>query len=118
MIEADPHDQGGAPQVRELRRLDLDGMRVLLRRGQALDFDASAADGFHERLEVAGCCDDLDFLLWKNQPRHREEQCQDKTANQDFLRLVKIDFGIMQCTPLRMSTICETRQSPAIDTRP
>jgi hypothetical protein len=25
-------------------------------------------------------------------------------------------LGIMQCTPLRMSTICVTRQSPTIDT--
>ena len=28
---------------------------------------------------------------------------------------VKMDFGIMQCTPLRMSTTCDTRQSPIIE---
>jgi len=27
----------------------------------------------------------------------------------------KMDFGTMQWTPLRMSTICVTRQSPAIE---
>jgi len=31
----------------------------------------------------------------------------------DFL--VKIDFGIMQWTPLRTSTTCDTRQSAAIE---
>src|SRR5947207_9284112 len=29
---------------------------------------------------------------------------------------VNTDFGIMQCTPLRTSTTCETRQSPTIET--
>jgi len=28
---------------------------------------------------------------------------------------VKTDFGTMQCTPLRMSTTIETRQSPTIE---
>ena len=32
-------------------------------------------------------------------------------------RFANIDFGIMQCTPLRTSTIWETRQSAAIDAR-
>jgi len=27
----------------------------------------------------------------------------------------KIDLGIMQCTPFRISTTCETRQSPTIE---
>ena len=29
---------------------------------------------------------------------------------------VKTGFGIMQCTPLRTSATCETRQSPTIET--
>src|ERR1700675_1601260 len=30
-------------------------------------------------------------------------------------RWMNTDFGIMQCTPLRISTTCVTRQSPTMD---
>ncbi len=39
-----------------------------------------------------------------------------RTARPLAYFLVNTDFGIMQCTPLRTSTTCETRQSPTIDT--
>src|SRR5439155_694178 len=37
-------------------------------------------------------------------------------AGLPFPEPLLIDFGIMQCTPLRTSTICDTRQSPTIET--
>jgi len=39
-----------------------------------------------------------------------------RTARPLTYFFVNTDFGIMQCTPLRTSTTCETRQSPTIET--
>ena len=39
-----------------------------------------------------------------------------RTARTETYFFVKTDFGIMQCTPLRTSTTCETRQSPTMET--
>jgi hypothetical protein len=36
-------------------------------------------------------------------------------SGKNCYRCLKIDLGIMQCTPLRISTTCETRQSPTIE---
>jgi len=41
-----------SPQARELARLELDRVRVLLGRGEAVSFDPPAADGLDQRLEV------------------------------------------------------------------
>jgi hypothetical protein len=37
------------------------------------------------------------------------------SARSTYDFLPKIDFGIMQCTPLRTSTTCDTRQSAAME---
>ena len=49
--------------ARELRRLHFDRMRILLGRGEALDFDARAADRLGERLQVRRGGDDAQLLL-------------------------------------------------------
>ena len=103
-------------------------MRVLLGRGEALDFDARAADRLGERLQVRRGGDDAELLLCEDVSRRRREDERQESVKKpppppygeegsNYERLVKIDFGIMQCTPLRTSTTCETRQSAAIDTR-
>ena len=74
---------------------------------------------FGQRFEVRRCGDDTQLLLCEGvSRRRRESERQDERAERyERFWPVKIDFGIMQCTPLRTSTTCETRQSPAIDTR-
>jgi hypothetical protein len=47
------------------------------------------------------------------QVRNGRNSRQSHLGNRYFF--VKIDLGIMQCTPLRISTTWETRQSPTID---
>ena len=121
MIEPNPDQHRGAAQARQLARLELDGMRVLLRRGKAFGFHAIAAHGLNQRLEIGGRRYDPRFLLRERRQRRRRDkrgERHEERADQDRLRFVKMDFGIMQCTPLRTSTTCETRQSPAIETRP
>ena len=87
----------------------------MLGRGEALDFDARAADRLGERLEVADVVTTRSFCCARTVPAPSRGERQDQREHYAAI-LVKIDFGIMQCTPLRMSTTCETRQSPAIDT--
>ena len=121
MIEPNPDQYRCAAQPRHLARLELDGMRVLLGRGKAFGFHAIAAHCLDQRLEIGGRRYDPRFLLrehrWGRRRGKRGERYEEG-ADQDRWRFVKMDFGIMQCTPLRTSTTWETRQSPAIETRP
>jgi hypothetical protein len=121
VIEPDLDDKRRTPQPRELRRLHFDGMRVLLGRGEALDVHTVATHRLDQRLEIGGSrYNPGSFLredrLWRRRGKRGERH--DQGSDQDFSRVVKTDFGIMQCTPLRMSTTCVTRQSPTIETRP
>ena len=103
VVEADAHEQGGGFESRELAGLHLDGVRILQRRRQALDGHAVAADGLHQRPEIGRRRDD------------GERDGESAPAGHRYF-LAKIDFGIMQCTPLRTSTTWVTRQSPTIET--
>src|SRR6185436_13220260 len=47
--------------------------------------------------------------------QHERERDGGARADHPGYFLAKIDFGTMQCTPLRMSTTWLTRQSPTID---
>jgi hypothetical protein len=44
-----------------------------------------------------------------------EREAERNLSGRNCYCFVKIDLGIMQCTPLRISTTCETRQSPTIE---
>jgi len=70
---------------------------------EALDPHALTADGGDEIAEIGRRGGD-------GERRRYEERQQQRYF------LTKIDFGIMQWMPLRMSTIWVTRQSPTIDT--
>ena len=118
MIEADADQQRRAARAGELRWLQLDDVRIVLRRGEAFDFHARATNRLSERLEVRRRRDDAQLLLredvsWRRRKSERQDQ---RPQHYERFWPVKSDFGIMQCTPLRISTTCETRQSPAIDT--
>ncbi len=63
VVEADADQERGAAHARELRRLQFDGVRILLGRSEALDFDARAADRLDERLQVRRRRDDAQLLL-------------------------------------------------------
>ncbi len=58
VVEADPHDEGGALQGGETPRRHLDGVRILTGRRQRLHAHALPAHFFEERLEVRGGGDD------------------------------------------------------------
>ncbi len=123
MIEADPHDQRGPLQAGKLAGLHLDRVRVLLGDGKARHLDAVAAHRLHQGLQIGRGRDDQDpladpFLCDRRRRRDDRGQRHDQELAQDLGKLVKIDFGIMQCTPLRTSTTCDTRQSPTMETRP
>ena len=119
MVEADAHEQGGGFESRELAGLHLDGVRILQRRRQALDGHAVAADGLHQRPEIGRRRDDgergADSTRGAGRQRERERDGESAPAGHRYF-LAKIDFGIMQCTPLRTSTTWVTRQSPTIET--
>ena len=71
VIEADADEQRGGAHARELRGLHFDRMRILLGRGEALDFDARAADRLDERLQVRRGRDDAQLLLCEDPSRRR-----------------------------------------------
>ena len=124
MIETDPNDKRRVPQPCKLPRLHLECMWVLLGSRQTLHFQAVAAYRFGQGFQVGRSRYDPDLFLrqassWRRQQKrgkHQRKRPHMDRATQDFL--VKIDLGIMQCTPLRTSTTWETRQSPTIDTKP
>ena len=94
-------------------------MRIDEGRGEALDGDPITSHGFDERLEVGGGGHDRQRAAGPGSRaggRHeheRERGCARAVKHGYFL--TKIDFGTMQCTPLRISTTWLTRQSPTID---
>ena len=59
VIQADAHQQRRVAQARKLRRLELDRVRILVGRGEAVSLDPPAADGLDQRLEVGRGGDDL-----------------------------------------------------------
>ena len=90
-------------------------MRILERGSEALDADAVAADDLDQRLEIGGRRDDGEgaSAVDDGGDPQGDGECGEAEDPYDFL--VKADFGIMQCTPLRTSTTWLTRQSPIID---
>src|SRR5438128_5120218 len=54
VVQADPHDEGGALQGGEASRCHLDGVWILTRRRQRLHAHALPAHFFEERLEICG----------------------------------------------------------------
>ena len=120
MVEAHADEQGGGLESRELTGLHLDGVRILQRRRQALDGHAVAADSLRQRLEIGRRRDDGERSAGPGhgaggRQRERERDGESAPAGHRYF-LAKIDFGIMQCTPLRTSTTWVTRQSPTIET--
>ena len=117
MVQAHPDHQRRAPQPRELRGPQFHRVRILLGRGRLSTSTRSpptASTRDFRSVEVVADRDSLRAAAGPGATQARERQ--DEHSGHMHYFLVKIDFGIMQCTPLRTSTTCETRQSPTIDT--
>ncbi len=115
MVEPDAHEEIGGPEARDLSGLEIERVRVLKRWGEALDADPVTAHHLDERLQIGGRRHHVDGATGGHGAGgcERDDECEDPEERYDFL--LKADFGIMQCTPLRTSTTWLTRQSPIID---
>ena len=123
MIEADAYEQRGGLELRELAGLDFDRVRVLYGRRQTVHADAIASDCLDQRLQICGGGDHGQPTGWgrgDSTPCRQHDERSEREAGgaraQHRYFLTKMDFGIMQCTPLRTSTTWVTRQSPTMET--
>ena len=79
-------------------------MRVLIGHGEALDRYSFAAHRLDERLQIRRRGDYMELVLRRGSPGRQERRRQGENERDAHYFLAKIDFGIMQWTPLRTST--------------
>ena len=118
VVEAYPNEEHGAPQRRHLSRLDVDGVRVLPGSHQRFHGHPVPGHRLYERLEIRGRGHDSQRAAaprGSGSPEKEGDGALERPEHAGYFLAVKIDFGIMQCTPLRTSTTWLTRQSATME---